>query len=165
MKDSCLTNIVPEKLTIIVSTLRIITKIAVTTPCNTLVGREGSGPLGLVEEHGLVQDLSEVIPASGALTRASGTFGWCLCWCFCWCLCWCFCWSFSGCLGGVIAETTCLLAVLLASVPLTAFILVGAFDAAKVGSLLFKNLRVVLAWSAGGGRLGGGLGGGLGGSL
>ena len=60
-------------------------------------------------------------------------------------------------LGGVIAETTGLLAVLLAAL-LATFLGVGAFDAAPVGRLL----GVVLTRSAGGRRLGGGLGGSLG---
>merc|ERR1712027_184504 len=122
-----------EVSSIIVSALRIITEIAVTTPFNTFVSWEVSGPLGLVEEHGLVQNLAIVILAGWALTRAS--------------------WPKVD--RAIIADTAGHLAFLLTDV-LFAFIFVATFGAA-VGLLVLTRRRRRLS-----GFLGGGLGGCLG---
>ena len=91
-----------------------------------------SGPLGLVEEHGLVQNLAIVILAGGALTRAS--------------------WPKVD--RAIIADTAGRLALLLTDV-LRAFIFVAAFGAA-VGLIVLTRRR------SGSGFFGGGLGGCLG---
>merc|ERR1712027_291050 len=123
-----------EVSSIIVSALRIITEIAVTTPFNTFVSWEFSGPLGLVEEHGLVQNLAIVILAGGALTRSS--------------------WPKVD--RAIIADTAGLLAFLLTDRLTGAFLLVVAFGAA------FEGLIVLARRRSGSGFFGGGLGGCLG---
>merc|ERR1712027_195315 len=124
-----------EVSSIIVSALRIITEIAVTTPWNTIVSWEWSGPLGLVEEHGLVQNLAIVIPAGRALTRAS--------------------WPEVD--RAIIADTAGLLAFLWTVLVFGAFLLGVAFGAAPVCCLLVLTRRRR--------RLGGFFGGGFSGCL